>query len=163
SLCWFCGCNVVINRNKAVSDPYLDHLRWEIDRVTSFIDPSREVVQFHWGGGTPTYLTPEQIAGLYRFTTDRVRFSADAELGLEEFQIFLSAIRKFTEAGYVFIGLDHFAKPGDELAIAQADRTLRRNFQGYSTKAGSDLYAMGVSAISRVGRAFAQNFRDTPR
>lgn len=83
--------------------------------------------------------------------------------GLEKFRIFAAAIERFTRAGYIFVGLDHFAKPGDELARAQADRTLRRNFMGYTTKAGSDLYAMGVSAISHVGGAFAQNFRDTPR
>jgi oxygen-independent coproporphyrinogen-3 oxidase len=82
--------------------------------------------------------------------------------GFEKFEIFRAASERFTEAGYVFIGLDHFVKPTDEMAVAQRDRTLWRNFQGYTTKAGADVYAMGVSAISFIGGAFAQNFRDTP-
>ncbi len=283
SLCWFCGCNVIINRNKEVSNPYLDHLKSEIDRVAANVDRSRPAVQFHWGGGTPTYLEPEQMADLYRYTAERFDISPDAEVGLEvdprvtthehvatvaelgfnrvsmgvqdfnpkvqeainrvqpyektatlvedcrahgfesvnvdlmyglpyqtpesfldtvdriveispdrialfnyahvpalrhaqnafkrmpmpqgfeKFEIFHQASERFAEAGYVFIGLDHFAKPTDEMAVAQRDRTLWRNFQGYTTKAGTDLYAMGVSAISFVGGAFAQNFRDTPR
>jgi len=67
------------------------------------------------------------------------------------------AIEKFTSAGYVYIGMDHFAKKGDELAVAQANKTLHRNFQGYSTKSGSDLYAFGMSAISHFGNIYAQN------
>ena len=58
--------------------------------------------------------------------------------------------------------MDHFARPGDELAIAQRNRTLHRNFQGYTTKAGADLYGMGVSAISSIGSAYAQNHREVP-
>jgi oxygen-independent coproporphyrinogen-3 oxidase len=58
--------------------------------------------------------------------------------------------------------MDHFARPGDELAIAQQNRTLHRNFQGYTTKAGADLYGMGVSAISSIGEAYAQNRREVP-
>jgi oxygen-independent coproporphyrinogen-3 oxidase len=283
SLCWFCGCNVIINRRKEVADPYLEHLKTEIDRVAAHVDRSREAVQFHWGGGTPTYLAPEQMADLYRFTAERFAFAGDAEIGLEvdprvttpehvataaelgfnrvsmgvqdfnpevqkavnrvqsyeqtagivedcrargfesvnidlmyglpyqtvesfldtvdrvveispdrialfnyahvpqlrhaqnafrrmpmpegleKFEIFRRASERFTEAGYVFIGLDHFAKPDDEMARAQRDRTLWRNFQGYTTKAGTDLYAMGVSAISYVAGSYAQNFRDTAR
>ncbi len=56
--------------------------------------------------------------------------------------------------------MDHFARPDDELAIAQRDRTLHRNFQGYTTKGGADLYGMGVSAISGIGNAYAQNYRE---
>jgi oxygen-independent coproporphyrinogen-3 oxidase len=67
------------------------------------------------------------------------------------------AIEKFISAGYVYIGMDHFAKKGDELAVAQANKTLHRNFQGYSTKGGSDLYAFGMSAISHFGTIYAQN------
>ena len=59
--------------------------------------------------------------------------------------------------------MDHFAKPGDELAIAQRQRSLHRNFQGYTTKAGADLYGMGVSAISAIGSTYAQNYRELPR
>jgi oxygen-independent coproporphyrinogen-3 oxidase len=66
---------------------------------------------------------------------------------------------KFLEVGYLYIGMDHFAKPGDELAVSQRNRTLHRNFQGYTTKAGADLYGMGVSAISGVGTCYAQNDR----
>jgi oxygen-independent coproporphyrinogen III oxidase len=279
ALCWYCGCNVVINKNKAVAGPYLDRLRREIDRLAGAISPTREAVQFHFGGGTPTYLEPEQIRDVFTFTRERVRFAADAEIGvevdprvtthdhvttlaelgfnrislgvqdfdpqvqeavnrvqsyeqtfgivedsrahgfesvnidlmyglpyqthesfvdtvakvieispdrialfnyahvpqlkhaqnafrrmpvpegLEKFEIFRTAVNRLTEAGYVFVGFDHFAKPDDELARAQADRTLRRNFQGYSTKSGSDLYSAGVSSISFLGGAFAQNYR----
>jgi oxygen-independent coproporphyrinogen-3 oxidase len=56
--------------------------------------------------------------------------------------------------------MDHFARPNDELAVAQRSRTLHRNFQGYTTKEGADLYGMGVSAISSVGTGYAQNDRD---
>jgi oxygen-independent coproporphyrinogen-3 oxidase len=56
--------------------------------------------------------------------------------------------------------MDHFARPGDELCVAQQNRTLHRNFQGYTTKAGADLLGLGVSSISGIGRAYAQNFRD---
>ncbi len=56
--------------------------------------------------------------------------------------------------------MDHFAKPGDELAISQQKRTLHRNFQGYTTKAGADLYGMGVTAISGIQNAYAQNHRE---
>jgi oxygen-independent coproporphyrinogen-3 oxidase len=58
--------------------------------------------------------------------------------------------------------MDHFAKPGDELAVSQQNRTLHRNFQGYTTKAGADLYGMGITAISGIQDAYAQNFRDIP-
>lgn len=283
SLCWFCGCNVIIDKHKEVAHPYLQHLKAEIDRVVSHVDTTREAVQFHWGGGTPTYLTPEQMEELYRYTAERFRFAEDAEIGLEvdprvttrkhvetaaslgfnrvsmgvqdfnpevqkavnriqpyeqtaaliescrengfesinvdlmyglpyqtvesfletvdriveispdrialfnyahvpqlrhaqnafrrmpmpqgleKFEIFRRASERFSDAGYVFIGLDHFAKPTDEMARAQRDRTLWRNFQGYTTKAGTDLYAMGVSAISYVAGSYAQNFRDTAR
>lgn len=69
------------------------------------------------------------------------------------------AIEKLTSAGYVYIGMDHFAKPGDELAVAQANKKLHRNFQGYSTRAGKDLYAFGMSAISHFGNIYAQNHK----
>jgi oxygen-independent coproporphyrinogen-3 oxidase len=58
--------------------------------------------------------------------------------------------------------MDHFAKPGDELAVSQQNRTLHRNFQGYTTKAGADLYGMGITAISGIQNAYAQNQRDIP-
>ena len=67
---------------------------------------------------------------------------------------------KLADAGYEYIGMDHFAKPADELAIAQKEGTLYRNFQGYSTKAGADLYAFGLSAISQFENIYAQNQKD---
>lgn len=69
------------------------------------------------------------------------------------------AIEKFTSAGYVYIGMDHFAKSGDELAVAQRQGRLHRNFQGYSTHAECDLIALGVSAIGKLPSAYSQNVR----
>jgi oxygen-independent coproporphyrinogen-3 oxidase len=80
--------------------------------------------------------------------------SPDARL-----QILQLAIHRLTEAGYVFIGMDHFAKPNDELAVAQRQGRLHRNFQGYSTHAEADLMAFGVSAIGKVGPSYCQNVR----
>jgi oxygen-independent coproporphyrinogen-3 oxidase len=80
--------------------------------------------------------------------------SADTKL-----QILQLAIRRLTEAGYVYIGMDHFAKPDDELTIAQRQGRLHRNFQGYSTYAECDLMAFGVSAIGKVGPTYAQNVK----
>ena len=80
--------------------------------------------------------------------------SPDARL-----QILQLAIRRLTDAGYVFIGMDHFAKPDDELAVAQRQGRLHRNFQGYSTHADADLLAFGLSAISKVGPTYCQNFK----
>ncbi|MGH9681641.1 MAG: oxygen-independent coproporphyrinogen III oxidase, partial [Candidatus Acidiferrales bacterium] len=79
--------------------------------------------------------------------------------GMEKFRIFRAGLEHFLDAGYQYIGMDHFARPTDELAVAQRNRTLHRNFQGYTTKAGADLYGMGVSAISSVGACYAQNDR----
>ena len=279
SLCLFCACNVIIQKNHEVAPPYLDTLKKEIARVARGVSRSRPVVQFHWGGGTPTYLSPAQIEDLFGFTRELFSFSPDAEVGIEvdprvttrshietlrrlgfnrlsmgiqdfhpevqkaihriqpyeitrdliasaralgfdsinvdliyglpyqtadrfaatvdqilalapdrialfsyahvpwlkkqqgsfaahlpegmqKFEIFRSGLLKFTEAGYLYIGMDHFAKPGDELAVSQQNRTLHRNFQGYTTKAGASLYGMGVTAISGFERAYAQNQRD---
>lgn len=281
SLCLFCACNVVIQKNKAVAPPYLDVLQREAERVSRSISKDRPVVQFHWGGGTPTYLSPEQIEDLFEFTRARFRFAPDSEIGIEvdprvtsrahletlrklgfnrlsmgiqdfqpevqqavhriqpfemtrdlllaarqlgfdsinvdliyglpyqtaesfahtvdqivsmspdrialfsyahvpwlkkqqgsfvahlpegmtKFEIFRTGLLKFVEAGYLYIGMDHFAKPGDELAVSQQQRTLHRNFQGYTTKAGADLYGMGITAISGIQSAYAQNHRDIP-
>lgn len=281
SLCLFCGCNVAIHRRKEVAVPYLEHLRHEIERLSGRVPRQRPVVQLHWGGGTPTYLSPAQIEDLYGFIADHFTFAPDAEIGIEvdprvtteehmrrlrqlgfnrlsigvqdfnplvqktihriqpyemthdlvtlgrelglesinidliyglphqtpesfaetvgkviainpdriamysyahvpwlkkqqksfekhipqgadKFLIFRTGIQLFTQVGYCYIGMDHFAKPDDELTIAQKKRTLHRNFQGYSTRAHADLYAMGVSAISGFGRYYAQNYRDVP-
>jgi oxygen-independent coproporphyrinogen-3 oxidase len=77
-----------------------------------------------------------------------------------KFEIFRTALERFTDAGFEYIGMDHFARPTDELARARADRTLHRNFQGYTTKAGTDLIGFGMSAIGGVGRTYVQNRRD---
>ena len=282
SLCLFCACNVVIQKDKSVAQPYLEVLKKEIAHVARFVDRARPVIQFHWGGGTPTYLTPEQMENLFAFTRERFSFASDAEIGvevdprvttsrhleamrqlgfnrlsmgvqdfnldvqkaihriqgyeltrdlilesramgyssvnvdliyglpfqtaasfaetvervvellpdrvamfsyahvpwlhkqqgafaahlpegMEKFRIFRAGMEAFLAAGYEYIGLDHFARPTDELAVAQRERTLHRNFQGYTTKAGADLYGMGVSAISGIGDAYAQNFRELER
>src|SRR5256885_8485182 len=279
SLCLFCACNVIIQKDHSVASPYLGVLKREMERVSRGVSKERPVVQFHWGGGTPTYLTPEQIEDLFSAACDYFHFAPDAEIGIEvdprvtsrrhletlrglgfnrlsmgiqdfhpevqkaihriqpfeltrdllfsardlrfdsinvdllyglpyqtperfadtigqilqlapdrvalfsyahvpwlkkqqgsfaahlpagmeKFEIFRTGLLKFLEAGYLYIGMDHFAKPGDELSISQQDRTLHRNFQGYTTKAGADLYGMGVTAISGIQNAYAQNHRD---
>ncbi len=68
-------------------------------------------------------------------------------------------IEKLTDAGYIFIGMDHFAKPDDELAVAQRERTLHRNFQGYTTKAGAELFGFGATSISMLYDIYAQNYK----
>jgi len=279
SLCLFCACSVIIQKDKRVAPPYLTVLKREMERVSRSVSREREVVQFHWGGGTPTYLAPEQMEDLFGAVRARFTFAADAEIGIEvdprvtsrehletlrrlgfnrlsmgiqdfhaevqkaihriqpfeltrdlllaarelgfdsinvdliyglpyqsperfahtvdqilqlapdrvalfsyahvpwlkkqqgsfaghlpegmqKFEIFRTGLLKFLEAGYLYIGMDHFAKPEDELAISQRKRTLHRNFQGYTTKAGADLYGMGVTAISGIQNAYAQNHRE---
>jgi oxygen-independent coproporphyrinogen III oxidase len=281
SLCLFCACNISIQKNKDVAIPYLDALKREIEHVGQRVSRKRPVIQFHWGGGTPTYLSPAQMKDLFGFTRERFAFAPDAEIGveidprvtsrehletlrrlgfnrlsmgiqdfeprvqktihrvqpyemtrdtilaarelgfeslnvdliyglpyqtaesfraaveqvltlspdrvamfsyahvpwlkkqqgsfaihlpegMEKFRIFRAGLEGFLNAGYIYIGMDHFARPTDELAIAQRNRTLHRNFQGYTTKAGADLYGMGVSAISSIGDAYAQNRREVP-
>ncbi|HSK71801.1 MAG TPA: oxygen-independent coproporphyrinogen III oxidase, partial [Pyrinomonadaceae bacterium] len=77
----------------------------------------------------------------------------------ERLEILKRTIETLVQSGYEYIGMDHFAKPTDELAIAQKENTLYRNFQGYSTKAGCDVYAFGVSAISQFQNIYAQNLK----
>ena len=282
SLCLFCACNVVISKDKTGAAGYLDALKREIDEVSRRVSKKRPVIQFHWGGGTPTYYSPAQLEELFGYTAERFTISRDAEIGIEvdprvttrahletlrrlgfnrlsmgvqdftaevqqvihriqpyemtrdlvtaaralgfdsinvdliyglplqtaesfsrtvdqivsiapdriamfsyahvpwlkkqqgtfasrlpegmeKFRIFRAGLGRFLATGYQYIGMDHFARPGDELAMAQRERTLHRNFQGYTTKAGADLYGMGVSAISGIGDAYAQNERDAGR
>jgi oxygen-independent coproporphyrinogen-3 oxidase len=282
SLCLFCACNVVITKDHNVTPPYLATLKKEIDYVAQRVSRKRRVAQFHWGGGTPTYLTPAQMEDLFAYAAERFTFAPDTEIGIEidprvttqqhleslrrmgfnrlslgiqdfdaevqqtihriqpfemtrdliqsarnlgfpsinvdliyglphqtaerfersvdqvltfapdrvamfsyahvpwlrkqqgafaahlpegmeKFRIFCGGLTKFLAAGYQYIGMDHFAKPDDELAVAQRNRTLHRNFQGYTTKAGADLYGMGVSAISGIQNAYAQNYREIPQ
>ena len=77
-----------------------------------------------------------------------------------KFAIFRTALERFADAGYEYIGMDHFARPDDELARARRERTLHRNFQGYTTKAGTDLIGFGMSAIGSVGHYYVQNRRE---
>lgn len=83
----------------------------------------------------------------------------DLPVAEEKLNILKMSTEKLTRAGYVFIGMDHFAKPDDELALALEGKKLYRNFQGYSTHAGADLYAMGITSISQFGRIYAQNIK----
>jgi oxygen-independent coproporphyrinogen-3 oxidase len=84
---------------------------------------------------------------------------AEADLPCSDTKLDMLAfcIRQLNAAGYVYIGMDHFAKPDDELAVAQRQGLLHRNFQGYSTHAESEMIACGVSAISSVGMCYSQN------
>ena len=93
------------------------------------------------------------------FKPQRRIAEADLPSGDEKMQILALAIRKLTEAGYVFIGMDHFAKPDDELAVAQRQGRLHRNFQGYSTYADCDMLSFGISSISKVGPTYYQNVK----
>ncbi len=276
--CWFCGCFMKVvpkperkGDDRAEIEPYLADVHREIDLLAKRIDASRPVAQVHWGGGTPTYLTPSQADRLAQHLLETFRPAKGAEVsvevdprvttakhlevlesrgfnrvsmgvqdfdpevqelvnrvqpfdmtkalvdaarslgygsvnldmiyglpgqtragfeksveqiislrpdrvamysyahvpwlkrpqrvlaahlpeGTEKFAIFVSGIERFVAAGYVYIGMDHFALPHDEIVKAQQDRTLTRNFQGYTTHAGCDLYGMGVSAIGIGGR-----------
>ncbi len=77
-------------------------------------------------------------------------------------EILKLTIERLTSQGYVYIGMDHFAKLSDELAVAQKEKTLQRNFQGYSTRGGSDIYAFGMSSISQGQGIYWQNHKDLP-
>ncbi len=280
TLCYFCGCNMILTRNRDRIRHYIQYLKMEIDLVSSGLSPGRKACQLHWGGGTPTSLNPEEITELivaihaaFNFHGDveasceidpraltkahlsalrsggfnrismgvqdfdeRVQkavnriqsedltrkvvawvhelgfhsFNLDLMYGLpfqsadsfeqtldvvieispdrialfnfayvpwlkkhqrairpetlpsakEKLNILKMSIEKLVSAGYVFIGMDHFAKPEDELAVALREKRLYRNFQGYSTRAGTDLYAMGITSISQFGRIYAQNSKD---
>jgi oxygen-independent coproporphyrinogen-3 oxidase len=277
SLCWFCGCNKVITTDTARAEVYLDALVREMDLFARAGVPDREVVQLHFGGGTPNFLSPAQIRRLGAELKKRFAFAADAECSVEldprfltrdqvcafrdigmtrasfgiqdvdpavqravhrvqsdecnvqafewlrgegfesvnvdliyglpgqtpasyertlarvlqygpdRFAVFSYAhvpwmvpaqkileknrlpdpgdklamlklvIETLTAAGYVFIGMDHFARAGDELVRALESRTLQRNFQGYSTRGGTEIRGFGVSSISQTARTYRQN------
>ena len=91
------------------------------------------------------------------FKTQRQMNEADMPSPAEKLDILQQTIEQLGDAGYVYIGMDHFARPDDELALAQHSRTLYRNFQGYSTHADCDLVAMGSTSISKVGQSYSQN------
>lgn len=111
-------------------------------------------------------LNPDRIS-LFSYAHLPSRFAAQRKIKDEwlpdtnqKLRLMLNAIERLTASGYVSIGMDHFAKPDDELAIAQKQGILHRNFQGYTTQGECDLLGLGVSSISSVGRAFGQNFKD---
>lgn len=93
------------------------------------------------------------------FKPQRRIAEADLPAAADKLDILSNTITRLSEAGYVFIGMDHFAKPDDELAIAQKEGKLHRNFQGYSTQAECDLLAFGISSIGKVDDCYSQNVR----
>jgi oxygen-independent coproporphyrinogen-3 oxidase len=119
----------------------------------------------------------ETISKVLRFLPDRIalysyahlpeRFKPQRRIDSEQLpgaevklDILQASVKQLLAAGYVYIGMDHFALPNDALAIAQRRGALHRNFQGYSTHADCDLMAFGVSAIGKVGRCYSQNVKD---
>lgn len=277
SLCYYCACNKIITKHHNRAASYLRYLSREVELHTEILGPGQAVTQLHLGGGTPTFLSDEELAQLMAMlrrnfavapgaecsieidprTVDAVRLQALADLGFnrisfgvqdfdpdvqkavhrvqpyaqvaalmedarrigfdsinvdliyglpqqtpESFARTLSqvaqlrpdrialygyahlperfkpqrriqaaelpgaaakvsmlsqALAAFLSAGYVYIGMDHFALPGDALAVAKRQGRLHRNFQGYSTQADCDLIGLGVSAIGKVGATYSQN------
>ncbi|MBS9403437.1 oxygen-independent coproporphyrinogen III oxidase [Halomonas sp. TRM85114] len=283
SLCYYCACNKIITHNRERAAEYLAWLKREIALQGALFDDARRMTQLHLGGGTPTYLsndqlgelmaaldaafhfaepearefslevdprtvTPEQIHELQALGFNRLSFgvqdfdarvqeavnriqseaqvvelvTAAREAGFQSVSVDLIyglplqtvasfdatldkiirlhpdriaaysyahlpalfkaqrlirpedmppperkiellelTIRRLTEAGYVYIGMDHFALPEDELSLAKVNGTLQRNFQGYSTHADCDLIGLGNTAIGKVGDSYSQNVKET--
>lgn len=279
SLCYFCACNKIITQDKSRSAEYLQYLFKEMAMVVPHLGADRQTGQLHLGGGSPTFLSNEQMSLLMQEVRKYFDFTDDAEIsveidprtiddqmlahlaslgfnrtsfGVQDFdvavqeaihriqpydmvakametsravgfesintdliyglpkqsvrsfsatldqlialrpdrialynyahlpqrfkaqrlinehdlpdaetrlQIFLMATQRLLDAGYDYIGLDHFALPDDELSRARLDQSLHRNFQGYTTRADSDLVAFGVSAIGKVQGTHVQNDR----
>ena len=283
SLCYYCGCHMKVTQRAATIQRYVDALKQEIDQVAARLPGARPVVQMHWGGGTPTYLTAAQIRDLGMHIRARFHVTDDAEISIEadprgltearvaaaaavgfnrisvgvqdvnpvvqaainriqptetvaqavawaraygfegvnmdlvyglphqtaaRFQRTLDAVDRLdpdrialysyahvpsikkhqrvmdedalpapeaklrlfkqglehltTQSGYRFIGMDHFARPTDALSQAQDTGDLHRNFQGYSTRADAEIVALGVSGISQLRGAYAQNVKALP-
>jgi len=110
-------------------------------------------------------LSPERISVYnyahlpHLFKTQKQIRDEDLPSANEKLKIIQQAIRLLTEAGYIYIGMDHFSKPDDELAIAQKNGNLHRNFQGYSTHANCDVVGMGITSISKIGDCYSQNVK----
>ena len=282
TVCYYCACNKVITKDRNRAQPYVDDVVQELALQGKLFGEGRAVDQLHWGGGTPTFLSDEQMRQIMEATGRHFELKSDdtgeysieidpreadagtiavlrdlgfnrISLGVQDFDervqeavnriqsyaetkevvdaaraegfhgvsldliyglpfqskdsfmrtldtviemapdrlsifnyahlptrfkpqrrintedlpnaaeklhILGGSIERLQEAGYVLIGMDHFAKPDDPLAIAQRNGTLHRNFQGYSTHAECDMVAVGVSSISQVGGAFSQNTKD---
>lgn len=128
--------------------------------------PKQSVASFEATLETVLSMRPERLAVYnyahmpHLFKVQRQIRAADLPDPEEKLAILELTIRRLLEAGYVYIGLDHFALPDDELARAQRDGGLHRNFQGYSTRAECDLIGVGASAISKIGDAYFQNHKD---
>ena len=282
TLCLYCGCNVIITRDRNRVGRYMEYLIREMELMQTLVPTKRAVKQVHWGGGSPTWLTPYEIHKLAeaigwnfnlsrgaelsvevdprRLTEEHVAAFCDAgfnriRLGVQDFNpevqqavrrlqteqetinalewfrkrgvrsvnidliyglpgqtvesfhqtlqrvielrperiaafnfaylptmkphqraidatalpgqadkmmIQADIIETLTEAGYRYIGMDHFALPQDELSIAQQQGRLHRNFQGYTTGAECDLLGFGITSISSLDRTYAQNVKTLP-
>jgi oxygen-independent coproporphyrinogen-3 oxidase len=284
TLCWFCGCTTVITLNHDRGARYVETLGRELAQMAPLINPKRKAVQLHFGGGSPTFLRPDEMRRLGEVIHKHFTFAPDIEasvevdprrltrdhmvalreigfnrasMGVQDFdpqvqeavhriqpvemtqqamdwmrelgynsinldliyglphqtvesfnrtldivlkmqpdrlavfsyahvpwikpaqkileqqkhlppaetklQLLKLVIERLTEGNrYVYIGMDHFARPNDELAVAQRNKQLQRNFQGYSTRAGSDIYAFGMSSISQIPDAYWQNEKELP-
>lgn len=280
SLCYFCACNKIITQDHGRSAEYVRYLGKEAALVASHLGSDRETAQLHFGGGTPTFLSADELRKLMSALRTHFHFSDDAELSIEidprtvsattmtmlaelgfnrtsfgvqdfdpdvqeaihriqplemvetalkasrdagfksintdliyglpkqslasfsrtldelillspdrvalynyahlpsrfkaqrliqaeslpsaeeRLQIFLMSVTRLLQAGYEYIGLDHFAKPDDELNRARLNNSLHRNFQGYTTRANCDLIGLGVSAIGKVGASYSQSVRN---
>ncbi len=281
SACWFCGCTRVISRDRNAADTYLDYLEKEVALMQPHLHSDSRVTQIHFGGGTPTFLSPQQIERLGGILRTNFTIDADCEHGVEidprrltrehisalaaigcnrsslgvqdlnpevqkainriqpmeqtaqaiewlrqeniqsvnidviyglplqtvtgfrdtmdalialdpdRFAVFSYAhvpwikptqkifdhrnnlpdvdtklsilqetVSQLTAAGYSYIGMDHFAKANDELTVARKNGTLQRNFQGYSTRGGSDICALGMSGISQTTHTYRQNEKE---
>lgn len=281
-LCLFCGCNVQISRSDERRERYLEAVEQELRFVERTGIQQREVKQFHWGGGTPTSLDPDQLERLFGSIMSRFRMAEGAEvsievdprvttpeqierlaglgfnrvsMGVQDFEpdvqsaikrvqseemtrnviqsareagmesinidliyglphqtrdgfkrtvettldigpervalfhyahvpwmkkhqaamdteampsaeqkldLFSDSIEAFDAAGYVYLGLDHFALPDDELSVAAADGSLHRNFMGYTTQRGREMVSLGVSSIGEVDGCYVQNIANEP-
>ena len=281
TVCFYCACNKIATKDRSKAQPYLNRVYKELEMQAALFDTSRMVDQLHWGGGTPTFISPEQMrelmaqtrkyfklhdddSGEYSIEIDPREVTPDSikllrelgfnrmSLGVQDFDpqvqkavnriqseaetmaaldgarkagfksisidliyglpfqtpdrfsktldrilavdpdrlsvfnyahlpemfppqrrineadlpspqqkldILQMTNERLQQAGYVYIGMDHFAKPGDELALAQREGHLYRNFQGYSTHADCDLIGVGVTSIGMVGNCYAQNSR----
>ncbi|MBF0285756.1 MAG: oxygen-independent coproporphyrinogen III oxidase [Magnetococcales bacterium] len=121
--------------------------RHTVEEVVKRFDPDRLAV-FNYAH-LPQYFPPQR-----RINTQELP-SAEEKLRMME-----TTINVLLAAGYVYVGMDHFAKPGDELAVAQRDGVLHRNFQGYTTHGECDLIALGITGISQIGEIYAQNLKE---
>ena len=280
TICYSCGCNKIITKDKTRADEYLNYLEKEMALLAPHLGGRHPLAQLHFGGGTPTFLSDDQLERVFAMIREHFQLLDDGEysieidprkvgaatiellgrlgfnrmsVGIQDFDpkvqaavnriqtveetrevieaarnsgfksvsvdliyglphqtlssiettfdtvlslaperlalyhyahlphifkpqrridtnavpsseekldILQYAVRRLDAEGYVFIGMDHFAKPDDELAVALREGRLQRNFQGYSTYADCDLVAVGVSAIGKVGDTYSQNERD---